>query len=153
MAYQAKELGVLDRQLKVQEICIPFVITHHATSTSVVHSNDAPSLLFIKTEGLDDIAGAEAVGEVAPTMSSASDSSGVSYFMVKIGEPVAKVQAAYVMSRVVDSGLNKPANILAFATGTNAAQNIYLKVTHGVNLSSTDLNGCLVVKYVIDETV
>lgn len=153
MAFEPKNPGVRGRALKVQELVIPFKITHNATAASVAIVVDEPSILFLKTEGVDRITAAEDSGEVPPSLGSASDASGLTNMLVVIGEPIAKVCSAVVHSRAVASGLTKPCNILAFATGTNAAQKIYLDCTHGVNLSTTDLDGCLVVKYIVDESV
>lgn len=155
MAFQSKDAGVLSRQNKVQELAIPFVIVHHATAASKTVTVDEPSILFINVEGITNIAtstGALVSGEVAPTLASATDSTGVINLDVKIQEPMSKVLSAIVFSRAVAAGLSKPCNILAFATGTNAGQSIFLNCTTGVNLATTDLDAVLIVKYIVDES-
>jgi hypothetical protein len=155
MAFQSKDIGVLGRQLKVQELAIPFAITAHATAASKVVVSDEPAIMFLNVEGITGIStatGALASGESAPSLATATDSTGVINLLVKVGEPMAKVVSAVVFSRAVAAGLSKPCNILAFATGTNAAQSIYLNCTTGVNLSTTSLDGVLIVKYIVDES-
>lgn len=153
--YQAKDAGVRGRQLKVQRLSIPFKITGNATAANVVVAVDDPSILFVNTQGVTGISvanGAQVTGEVAPSFTSANDASGISNLLVRINEPLSKVVSAVVYSRALASGIAKPCNILAFATGTNAAQSIYLDCTHGVNLSSSNLDGVLIVEYIIDPT-
>lgn len=155
MAFQAKDSTVLGRQNKVQRLVVPFKITHHATAASKTVAIDEPSIVFINVEGITGIStatGALVTGEVAPSLATATDSTGVINLLVKIGEPMIKVCTAYTMSRAVAAGLTKPCNILAFATGTNAGQSIYLNCTTGVDLGATDYDAVLVVEYIVDES-
>lgn len=154
MAFQAKDPGVRGRQLKVQELAIPFSITANATPASKTVVSDEPSIMFLNVEGITGIStatGALASGETAPSLATATDSTGVINLCVKVTETMSKVVSAVVFSRSVAAGLSKPCNILAFATGTNAGQSVFLDCTTGVNLSSTSLSGVLIVKYIVDE--
>lgn len=155
MSFEPKDPGVRARALKVQELVIPFNIVHNATPASKTVTIDEPSILFINVEGITGIStstGAKASGETAPSLASATDSTGVINLLVKVGEPMVKVCSAVVFSRAIAAGITKPCNILAFATGTNAAQSIYLNCTTGVDLSAADLDAVLVVKYIVDES-
>ena len=96
-SFSAKNEQVLGAQLRVQTLHLPFVITGHATPASVSVVCSDPSVLFIKTEGVDQITAALAAADTAPTYASATDSTGVYNILVKISEPVKKVTSAYIV--------------------------------------------------------
>lgn len=153
-SFQAKQSNVLNRQLEVQRLVIPFTVTSNATPASKVITNDEPSVLFMNFEGITGIsiaAGALVTGEVAPSLASATDSTGVFNVCVLINEPLVKVMHMEIVSRTIASGIVKPAAILAFSTGTNGGMSVFANVTSGVNFSSTSLDACLVVEYVTAE--
>jgi hypothetical protein len=83
MSYEAKDSLVRDRQLKVQEVCIPLAITGNATPASVSVVSDEPAIMFIRTEGVDGIteaSGALDAGQTAPTFTSPDDATAYSLF-------------------------------------------------------------------------
>lgn len=144
--YSAKDELVQGRQLKVQRVSIPFVITANATPASVAIACDEPAVLFLKTEGVNQIA---AVADGSPTLASANDAAGTFNVLVRINESVAKVMQAQVIGRA--AALVKNCT-LANTTGLTAAgDKIVLNCTTAVNLSTTSLDGCLVVEYVTAE--
>lgn len=145
--YNSKDPQVLGRQLKVQRLSIPFLITANATPASVAISCDEPSVLFLKTEGVDQIAAAD---DGSPSFTAANDANGIFNILVVLNESVAKVMNATVQSRTV---VNKIFGCsLANTTGLTAAgDKIVLNCDSDVNLATTDLNACLIVEYVIAE--
>lgn len=96
MSYNSKDELVLGRQLKVQRLSIPFVITAHATASAVVISRDEPAILFLKTEGVDEIT---AAADGSPTFTAPDDSDGIFNILVVLNESVAKVMNARVVGR------------------------------------------------------
>lgn len=151
--YQAKDELVRGRQLKVQKLVIPFLITANATPASVVVRNDEPAVLFIRSEGVDQItssAGALASGETATYSVAAHDANGILNFYIKLGsdEDCLKVMYAVVIDRV--NGTVQPAK-LGDADGISSVGNIMITSDTTVNLATTDLNGCLIVEYVVAE--
>lgn len=144
--YYSKDELVQGRQLKVQRLVIPFVITHNATASAVVISRDEPALLFLKTEGVDEIT---AVADGSPSFASPSDSAGTFNILVKLNEVAAKVMHAEVIGR--DAALVKNCTLANTSGLTAAGDKIVLNCTTAVNSSTTDLNACLCVEYVIAE--
>lgn len=144
--FASKDSQVLGRQLKVQRLCIPFSITANATPASVVLANDEPSVLFLKTEGVDQIAAAD---DGSPSFTAANDINGIFNILVVLNESVAKVMNARVVGRDVAKDF---ICTLANTTGLTAAgDKIVLNCDGDVNLATTNLNACLVVEYVIAE--
>ncbi len=145
MSFNAKQELVLGRQLKVQELCIPLVITGNATPASVVLATDEPSLLFLKTQGVDKITAALDAGEAAPTFVAQNDANGLFSAMIKIGEQIDKVICAQIIRRDehgVDTGK------LANTTGITAnGDKIVFDCDTGKDLSLANLNACLIVRY------
>lgn len=154
MSFDAKDSQVLGRQNKVQRLVIPFTITGNATPASKVIASDEPSLLFIKTEGLNQItiaAGALETGETLPSLASATDSTGVINALVKINEPLAKVMSVKVIGRTA-TALDKQGQILAFTTGsTNSGKSVVCNLTTGVDLGAASIDATLEVEYVVAE--
>lgn len=157
--YYPKKPNVMNRALEVQKLSIPLLITHSATSTAVVVANDEPSILFLNTQGITQIsiaAGALGASEVAPSLASATDSTGVINLCLVIGEVLVKVMHAEVISRALNgSPIIKPCQILAFSTGAGVdglvGADIFLNCTTGVNFTTTDLDACLVIEYITQE--
>ena len=147
--YPAKSDQVLGAQLKVQELCLPFVITGNATPASVAISVDDPALLFLRTEGVNKITAALDTADGTPSIVSPVDANGLFAAMIKVGEPVGKVLAALIVRRDAH-GLDTCK--LADTDGITAAgDKIILNCDSGVDLSAANLNACLVVKYVVAE--
>jgi len=150
MAYEAKQEAVLNRQLKVQELCIGLAITGNATPASVVVTVDEPALLFIKTQGTDKItaaAGALDSGEAVPTFVAQNDANGLFSALVKVEEPISKVLSAQLIRRTAH-GVDTVK--LANTNGISANGNkIALDCDTGVDLSAASLDACLIVKYIV----
>lgn len=146
-AYQAAKPEVLGRQLKVQKLSIPFTITHHATPASKTILVDEPAILFLQVEGIDQITvnnGAIADAATLPTMSSESDASGIFYAALNIGETVAKVVSAKMVSRA-------SAEIVACTVLASADSGLVpiVKVDCATDLSTTDLDAVLELEYIV----
>ncbi len=154
MSFQPKDSQVMGRANKVQRICIPLTITHHATPASKAIASDEPSLVFVKTEGLNQIteaAGALETGETLPTLATATDSTGVINVLVKIGEPLQKVISVKLTSRGATQ-MGKQGQVLAFTTvSTNCGKSVVANITTGVDLAAADIDAVLEVEYVIAE--
>lgn len=148
MSFQSKDSQVLNRQLKVQRVVIPLSITGNAVPASVVARNDEPSLLFLRTEGIDQITAALAAGETATYSSAPNDANGVFNILLKVGEPVAKVCAALSVRRA--TGILDPVQ-LGDADGLSSAGNIMLTIDSTVDLSAANLDSCLIVEYIVAE--
>lgn len=151
--FDAKDDLVRGRAQKVQRLVIPLAITANATAASKTVATDEPGILFINVEGIVGIStatGALATGEVAPTLATATDSTGVINVCVLIQEPLLKVMHLELVSRNLSAagGHLKAGQILAFSTGTGGGNSIFANITTGVNLASVSLDDCLVVEYI-----
>lgn len=147
--YNAKNELVQNRQLKVQRLVIPFTITGNATPASVVIARDEPGLLFLKTEGVNQITPALDTADGTPTLATADDSDGIFNLMIKIGEPLAKVMSARVAGRASAAIVGCT---LANTNGITAGlDKIVLNCDTAVDFSAANLDGCLVVEYVVAE--
>lgn len=150
MAFEAKQSQALGRQLKVQSLSIPFKITGNATPASKVITRDEPALLFLKVEGIDEITGALSSNDTTPTLASATDSTGVFNLMVIVGEQLEKMVSAQLVRRngqeVISCTLTQAPADSIVAGG--ARDKIVLNADSGVNLSSADLDACLILQYV-----
>lgn len=157
MSYQAKNELVRGRQLKVQEVSIPFKITANATPASKTVERDEPALLFLNVEGISGItlaAGAvDSSAELsAITFATATDSTGVFNALVRIGEQLRKVCSARIVSR------NGTSDIVAatFPTGatsgiSSVGDKVVLNFDAGRSFASVDGDYCLEIKYVVAE--
>lgn len=156
-SFNAKQENVQKRALKVQKLSIPFYITANATPASKVVTRDEPSLLFLNVQGISGIsvaAGAfdSSAEASAITFASAADATGVFSALVRIGEPLAKVCSAMIVSR---SGAS---DIVAatFPTGATSGisslgDKIVLNFDCARDFSSADGDYCLQVEYVVSE--
>jgi hypothetical protein len=154
----AKDVLVHGRKLKVQRLVIPFTIVGHATSTSVTHTVDEPGVLFLKTEGVDNITAVIESDETAPTFGdSPSDANGVFNALLKIGEQVSKVCSVRLSRRGATiataaaqvASLGTSTGIVVLAAGGNSDK-IALSCDCTVALNSgntADL--CLEVEYIV----
>lgn len=153
MSYQSKNSQVQGRQLKVQSLIIPFAVTANATPALVVLSSDEPSILFLRSEGVNQIttaSGALASGETATYSVAPNDANGIMNLLLKIqpNDVCLKVMQANVIDRV--NGGSQPCK-LGDADGISSAGNIMLTMDSTVNLSTTNLDACLEVEYVVVE--
>lgn len=153
ISYQAKSELVLNQQLKVQSLHLPFVITGNATPALVVVGRDNPGILAIRTEGVDQITGALASGDTAPTYAAPVDANGVLNILVSIGERIAKVVSAKVVRR---NGVECIASTLpsAPASGVIAGTNndkICLNLDSAASFAAGSYDACLEVSYIVEE--
>ncbi len=152
MSFESKNELVMGRQLKVQRLVIPFTITHSATPSAVVIHSDEPSVMFIQSEGVNEITAALAAGETATYTVSPVDASGTCNILIKLQpeERCAKVMRAGVVERA--TGVVEVCK-LGDADGISSAGNIMLTVDSAVNFATTDYDACIDVEYAVDETV
>jgi hypothetical protein len=152
MSYMSKNSLVQGRELKVQRLVIPFTITHSATPSAVVlNNNDEPNILFLQSEGVNQITGAKAAGETATyTSSGPTDVSGLMNLFVKIqpDDVCTKVCQAKITSRT--TGVSQPC-FLGSSTGISSAGNIMLAMDSSINNATTDSSLCLEVEYTVAE--
>ncbi len=154
MSFLPKDSAVQQQAMQVCSLALPLAITASATSANVVVTVDNPSLLFVKTEGTNRItlaAGAvDSQAELdAITFASASDSAGTSNLLVRINQSVAKVVKATLYSRTSASVIKNATLVSAPSSGiTSVGDKVALNVTSGVNLTTTNFDGCLVLDYI-----
>ncbi len=150
MSFQSKNSLVQGRQLKVQRLVIPFTVTASATPSAVVLASDEPAVLFLKSEGVDQITAALAAGETATYSASPDDSDGILNILVKIQpeDSCSKVCRAAFTSRT--TGVTQPVK-LGDSDGKTSLGNIMLTMDSSVDLSTTSADGCLEVEYIVAE--
>ncbi len=151
--YQAKNEIVHSRQLKVQQLVIPFAITASATASAVVLRNDEPAVLFLRSEGVDYIttgAGALVSGETATYSVAANDANGILNLFIKIApdDEAVKVLGALMVSRA--TGVSQPVK-LGDADGISSEGNIMLTLDSAIDHTTTNVDACLIVYYVVAE--
>lgn len=153
MSFLPKDSAVQQQSMQICSLALPLAITANATPASVVVTTDQPSLLFIKTEGTNRIT--LAAGAVttqaeldAVTFATATDSTGVFNALVRINQTLVKVIKVTLYSRTSAAVIKNATLTSAPASGiTSAGDKIVVNVASGVNLSTTDFDGCLVVDY------
>lgn len=162
MSYDSKVPAVQEQQLKVQRLVLPFKITANATPASVTIKSDASDVLFLRTEGVDQItvaAGALSSADVAPTFGdSPVDSTGVFNALIKIGEKVQKVCSARLYRRGATIATSA-AQLVSLGTATGIVQLVaggdsdkfVLSCDASVSLATTDFDACLEVEYIVAE--
>lgn len=152
-SFQAKDSQVRDRQLLVQSIVIPFSIVGNATSTAVLPTNDEPSILFMNTQGVNQITAALSPGEAVPTYVSPSDGLGKFSILVKINEQLVKVVDAFMVQRAGAAGNEVVACRLANTTGLSAdGDKICLDADSAIAINASNtLDYALHVAYVTHE--
>lgn len=149
MSFESKNSQARGRQLKVQRLVIPFTITHSATPSAVALTCDEPGMMFIKTEGVDQITAAKESGETATYSVSPDDSDGILNIFIKLypDESCTKVIRAQVTSRT--TGVVQPVK-LGDADGISSLGNIMLTLDSSVDHSTTDVDAALEVEYLAE---
>lgn len=151
-SYQAKNSPQMQRQLKVQEMAIPFTITANVTPASVVLACDEPGILYLKSEGVDQITGALASGETAPTYVAQNDVNGLFSILVDVNETLSKVVSAHIVGRankeVIACTLTATPST-GITAGTGGGKKICLNADSAINLATTDYAACLIIKYAV----
>lgn len=153
-SYYPKNSIVENRQLKVQRLTIPFSIVGNGTPASVSITCDDPAILFLRTEGVDQIttaSGALSSGETATYTVSPVDATGIFNLLVKISdEVVLKVVEASLWRR--DTGTPQVIK-LGDADGLTSLGKIMLTGDSDLALNSISntLDCSLSVAYVVSE--
>jgi hypothetical protein len=153
MPFYPKDSVVCTKYNQVTRLCLGFQIVGNATPASVAITKDDPSILFLKTEGVDQITGALASTETAPTYVAASDVNGKVSALVDINEPVEKVVAAYLVNRKANDvcyanvTATPSTGLVVDSAGTSTKICLDLKSGTALNTGNT-LNACLVVEYI-----
>lgn len=149
--FVSQDAIVQSRQLKVQRLVIPFKVTANATSANIGLANDESSRLFLQTKSVDNgIATQDSAANAAynTLQASLSDTSGQMNVLVVLKEKALKVMQAMIISRT--DGTTKACYPDAGSTnGASAAGNLMLYAPTGVNFTTTSLDACLIVEYVI----
>lgn len=156
-SYQAKQELQSRRQLKVQKMSIPFLITANATPASKVVTRDEPGILFLNVEGISGITVAAGAMDTsaelsAITFATATDSTGVFNACVRVGEQIAKVCSARITSRAGASDVVAATFPTGATTGiTSVGDKIVLNLDCGRDFSAANGDYCLEVEYVLAE--
>jgi len=149
MSFYAKNSQAMDRENKVQRLVIPFSVTHSATPASVVLASDEPSLMFLKSEGVDQITAELALlGDSVTFSVSPNDANGILNILIQVGESVHKIMRADVTDRV--NGGSQPCK-LGDADGLTTLSNIALTMDSTIDFATTSANLCLVVEYIVND--
>lgn len=147
VGFYPKDSLAADRALKVQKLSIPLKVTHNATPASVSLVNDEPSVLYLQSQGVDQITAADSSASYAD---SPVDSEGDLNVLIKVGESVAKVMEARLRNRITGTeyALVQDGNS---TQGVSPNGNIMLSVATSVNFGTTDLDACLSVEYAVSD--
>lgn len=152
MSFQSKNSGVQGRQLKVQRLVIPFTLTASATPSAVVLGCDEPNIMFLQSEGKDQITAAVTADSDTATFTDTTpdDSDGELNIFIQIhpGDVCSKVLRARMVSRA--TGVSQPVK-LGSSTGISTKGNIMLTLDSGVDHSTTNVDGCIEVEYIVAE--
>lgn len=151
-SFYPKDSLVDDRQLKVQRLSIPFSVTASATPASVVLSSDEPAILFLRSQGVDQItvaSGALESGETATYSVSPNDASGIMNLLVKVnGEEVQKVCSMSICER--STGQVEVCK-LGDSDGLSSEGKIMLTLDSAVNHATTNADYSLEVAYIVED--
>lgn len=147
-AFYPKSSLAMDRSLKVQSLSIPLTVTSSATPASVVLGNDEPSVLFLQSQGVNQITAADSVAAAEYADTTPTDASGQLNVLIVVGESVQKVMCARLRNRITgaeyalvqDGGSTQ---------GVSSSGNIMLSVASTVNFTSASLDACLDIEYVV----
>lgn len=163
-SYYPKDDSTYHRSVEVQKLTIPFFITHNATPASKVITVDAPALLFLDVQGINNCTVASgafdsSAEQSAITFASPSDTAGSFSLLVRVGngqELVGKVMYARVVSRSnVAPGVSvmgQPSSGSSPAYITLLGDKVVCDVVTGVNLATTDGDFCLELEYIAKPT-
>lgn len=153
MAYQSKDSVVLGRQLKTQKVSIPLTITGHATPASVVITRAEPTLLYVLTEGVDQVTAALATDETATYAVAADDSDGIFNLLLDVKETVRTVISVRLADMV--TGVNHPVKLgsaTGITTGDGSTGKIMITCDSATNLAtSAVVTATLEVEYILSE--
>lgn len=158
MSYDAEDIVIQGRKLKVNTVAIPIQITLVAGVITAV-TNDLPSRLFARTDNIDQITAALSAGEVAAYDFAPSDANGNIQFLLDIKQKVEKVVSAELIQRTVNPSVfldptDQPLRCVlgsstGITTGVDKGRSIMLITSTNANMfaSVDSLEVCLVVRY------
>jgi len=154
MSFYPKDSNVQDRYLKVERLVIPIRVTHNASSASVVLASDESSILYMQSQGVNQITAQDSVSAAEFANQTTSDSSGQLNILVELNEVAKKVMKAELKGRqngtaytiILDQG---SVVVDGSPSGVSTTGALMLYVSSSVNFSSTDLDACLDVSYVL----
>lgn len=142
--YNAKNELVFSRQLKVERLVIPFSVVGNATSTSVSVASDEPAILFVATEGVDNITPNLSSNETATYSTSPNDTSGIFNILVKVQEPVKKLCSARLSLRDSNTAQSvKLGSSTGITTGSDGGNSMMLTATCSVTAHSGSTANCV----------
>lgn len=154
--YDAKDTIVRDRILETLELCVPFSIVANATPASKSMTEDEPSLLFLNTQGIQDITLADGAVDSqaeldALTFAVPNDAAGIFNLLLRMNEPVVKIVSAQIIQLNGSEMIN-----CTFVTGstngiTSAGNKVVFNADSAVNFATTNYNATLIVNYVVGE--
>jgi len=151
-SYYGKQELVMGSQLKVQSLSLHFFIDGDAVAANVKHRPDEPAVLFLKTEGVDDVTsstGALDSGEASPTFTAPSNAMGKFGCLIKVGEKIKRVVSAMAVRQDSPEVVSCT---LANSTGLSAnGDKIVLNVDSAADLAAGDYRGAIEIHYVVDE--
>lgn len=124
----------------------------YTPATVEISTDDQEQILFIKTQFVDQITDALSSGEELPVYDTQSDADGQFSVLIKIGEPLEKIMAAYIVRRSAgNSGPEVKALSLANTNGISEfGDKIALNVDSGENLAAYSLDAALKVFYIVE---
>lgn len=159
MSYDAKQESVQKVQLKAQRLVLKFQIVGNATPASKTQSSDDPSVLFLRSEGIDGIteaSGALDSGESVSYTDAAADATGIINVLVKIGEPLKKVLRASCSRQSTTLSEADDLFIVSLGDSDGLSPNgdkILLTIDSDSAYTSGTHNLCLELEYLVDESV
>jgi hypothetical protein len=121
--YSSKSLG-MDRQNQVERLVIPFTVTHNATPGSVILNNDERDIMYLQTQGVNQIIAHDPLAASQFANQSLSDSGGGSGPALGAASTFGALSATPSLSNtggtVVtgDIGVSPAASIIGFPPGT-----------------------------------
>lgn len=159
--FDSKVSAVRSRQLRVNTLVLPFTIVSNATPASKTFTNDEPSVLCLKLEGIDYTTvangGFDTSAEAsAITFATSTDATGIFSALVKIGEPIGKL----ISVKAIRTGTTGPGVAVAIAevlngtiaTGstagvTSVGDKLAIDFDSAVNFATTNYAGYVEVVY------
>jgi hypothetical protein len=160
MAYDAKNSPQLGRQLEVQRLVIPVLLTGNATAASVSLMSDEPEFVLFNSSSVNQISAALAPNETATYSAAPSDSAGVVQCLVQIGEPLVKICKVSLVNRQgVNTGdyayLGSATGITILTTPTGPINGsnmmVLLNVANVLSSGSSVNDCCLEVDYIVTQ--
>lgn len=146
MSYYQKNQAVNDYAIKMQRLCVPFAIVHHATPASKTYSSDLPAAMTLSLEGLT--AAATAI-DSGTSFTTPVDSTGIFGILMSQLGTVSKLHKAEVIG--LSSGTCTVAFKGASTSGVTASGNVAVSVDWSGDLSSTDLSATACFDYIISK--